>query len=70
MGEKKLLIPRYEENDEYGATIRLSNKADALLDNLARRSGRAKRYIASKMIEFAFDMTEVIGGDINADEEN
>ena len=61
MSEKRLIIPRIDDADCYGLTIRITNKADALLDVLAKKSGRTKRYIASKMIEFAFDYTEIDG---------
>lgn len=61
MEKPKLTIPKVDDADCYGLTIRITNKADALLDVLAKKSGRTKRYIASKMIEFAFDYTEVDG---------
>lgn len=60
MDEKRLIIPRIDDSDNYGTTIRLTNKADALLDAIAQKSGRTKRFIASKMIEFAFDFVDVI----------
>ena len=66
MSEKRLIIPRIDDADQYGMTIRLTNKADALLDAIAQKSGRTKRFIASKMIEFAFDFVEVEGEE-NAD---
>ena len=61
MPEKKLIIPMIDDADCYGTTIRLTNKADALLDAIAQKSGRTKRFIASKMIEFAFDFVEIAG---------
>lgn len=63
MSEPKLIIPMIDDADTYGTTIRLTNKADALLDAIAQKSGRTKRFIASKMIEFAFDFVEVAGFD-------
>ena len=63
MSESKLIIPMIDDADCYGTTIRLTNKADALLDAIAQKSGRTKRFIASKMIEFAFDYVEVRGFD-------
>lgn len=61
MAEPKLTIPRINKEDLYGCTIRLTNKADALLQDIADRSGRTKRFIASKMIEFAYQYVAIAG---------
>jgi hypothetical protein len=39
--------------------IRLERKAFALIDLLSRKSGRSKSDVASRMIEWAYDHTEV-----------
>ena len=55
---EKLLISVIEDGREFGHAIRVSKKAHALLESVAKRSGRSKSYIASHMIEFAFDYIE------------
>lgn len=57
----KLIIDTDMEEKNTSSNIRISNKANALVDDLAKRSGRSKAYIASKMIEFAYEYTEVEG---------
>ena len=41
--------------------VRVTPKAYALVTDIAQKSGRSKAYIASKMIEFAYDHIELIG---------
>ena len=44
-------------NDEKNSAImvRISKKASALLDDIVKRSGRGKSFVANKMIEFAYE---------------
>ena len=39
--------------------IRVSRKANALIEEIAKESGQSKAYIASRMIEYAYDFTLV-----------
>lgn len=39
--------------------IRVSRKANALIEEIAKESGQSKAYIASRMIEYAYDFTVV-----------
>ena len=60
---EKLIIEADKEEKNTATLIRVNNKANALVDDLAKRSCRSKAYIASKMIEFAYEHTEVAGED-------
>ena len=56
----KLIITRPDDKaDSTGQVVRISTKAYALLESLAKESGRSRSYIANKMIEFAFDRVEI-----------
>lgn len=55
----KLIIPQNKDGDQTTTVIRLSRKAFALIDQLSRKSGRSKSDVASRMIEWAYDHTEV-----------
>lgn len=59
----KLIISVVEDGREYGNAIRINKKAHALLESISKRSGRSKAYIASRMIEFAFDYVAYEGED-------
>ena len=60
MKPQKLIITKpVEKNDTTGQMVRVSQKAYALLESLAKESGRSRSYIANKMIEFAFDRVEI-----------
>ena len=56
----KLLIEIETKEKETGCIIRVNEKANALVDDVAKKSGKSKTYIASKMIEYAFDRIEYI----------
>ena len=58
---EKLIIESDNGDKEQGTIVRISRKANVLIDDIAKKSGRSKLFIASKMIEFAFDYTEVKG---------
>ena len=57
----KLIITADKEEKNTSTLIRVSNKANALVDDLAKRSSRSKAYILGKMIEFAYEHSEVTG---------
>lgn len=60
MKPQKLIITKpVEKNDTTGQMVRVSQKAYALLESLAKETGRSRSYIANKMIEFAFDRVEI-----------
>lgn len=60
----KLIITRPDDKaDGTGQMVRVSAKAYALLESLAKESGRSRSYIANKMIEFAFDRVEITDGE-------
>lgn len=39
--------------------LRVSRKANALIEEIAKESGQSKAYIASRMIEYAYDFTVI-----------
>lgn len=59
MSDKLIITKPSEKNDTTGQVVRVSQKAYALLESLAKESGRSRSYIANKMIEFAFDRVEI-----------
>ena len=56
--QKPLVIEVDKGERESGSIIRVSEKANALLDSVAKKSNRSKQYVASKMIEYAFEFVE------------
>ena len=62
MPKQKLIISVDNGEREYGCMVRVDDKANALLEDLARKTKRSKAYIASKMIEFAYEYTEISKG--------
>ena len=60
---EKLTIPKIHDSDDRDVSIWIGRKANALLDEIAKKSGQSKQYVASRMIEFAYDHTEVDGND-------
>ena len=63
MMEEKLIIPKAGETENSGFVVRISRKAYLMLTDIVKQSGQSKSFIASRMIEFAFDHTEVNGGE-------
>jgi len=61
MNSIKLPIECASEDDDFVLSTRINRKANALLEDVTKRSGRSKGYIASRMIEFAYDFVEYIG---------
>lgn len=60
---KKLIIEVDNGNRDSGYIVRISERANALLEDCAKRSNRSKSYIASKMIEYAYNFVEYLGED-------
>lgn len=69
MEKPKLIIEADNGEKEQGTIVRISQKANALIEDIAKKSGRSKSYIASKMIEFAFDYIKIEGDADRAKEE-
>lgn len=69
MEKPKLIIEADNGEKEQGTIVRISQKANALIEDIAKKSGRSKSYIASKMIEFAFDYITIEGDADRAKEE-
>lgn len=44
--------------------IRVSRKANALIEEIAKESGQSKSFIASRMIEYAYDFIVIDDVDI------
>ena len=42
-----------------GVLVRISRKANALIEELAKQSGQPKTFIASRMIEYAYDFAVI-----------
>ena len=65
MKSKKNQSPLVIEIDngerETGVVIRVSDKANALLEDVTKKSKKSKSYIASKMIEYAYEFIEYSG---------
>ena len=61
--EEKLIIP-VKSPDECGdqaCAVKVSKKAMTLIKQLCAESNRSQCDVASRLIEFAFDHTEVVG---------
>lgn len=43
---------------ETGVVVRVSDRANALLEDVAKKSKRSKQYVISKMIEYAYEFVE------------
>lgn len=56
---EKLTIPKAKDESDRDITIWIGRKANALLDEIVKKSGQSKNYVASRMIEYAYDHTEV-----------
>lgn len=41
--------------------MRINRSANAIIEELAKMTGRSRAYLASKMIEFAFEHIEIKG---------
>ena len=59
MPKQKLIISVDNGEREYGCMVRVDDKANALLEDLTRKTKRSKAYIASRMIEFAYEFVEI-----------
>ena len=61
MKERRCIITKPEEkSDRQGDLVRISAKVSALLDDLAKKSGRPRSYVANRLIEFAYDYAEIM----------
>lgn len=60
---KKLIIEVDNGEREPGIVVRVSDKANALLEDVTQRSKRSKAYVASRMIEFAYEFVQIEGDD-------
>ena len=61
--DEKLIIP-IKSPDECGdqaCAVKVSKKAMTLIKQLCAESNRSQCDVASRLIEFAFDHTEVVG---------
>ena len=54
--EDKLIITAPDSSD---VSVRVSRKANALIEEVSKLSGQSKSFVASKMIEFAYERTEI-----------
>lgn len=45
-----------------GVVVRVNDKANALLEDVSKRSKKSKSYVASKMIEYAYEFVEYLEG--------
>lgn len=58
--QKKLIIEIDTTEQKDGICVRVNDKANALLDDVAKKSNRSKQYVASKMIEYAYEFVKYI----------
>lgn len=56
---EKLIIESDIVEKEQGVIVRISKKANALIDDISKKSGRSKCYIVSKMVEYFYDYVEI-----------
>ena len=56
--QNPLIITIDNGERETGLVVRVSDKANALLEDVAKKSRRSKQYVASKMIEYAFEYVQ------------
>lgn len=61
--KRKLIIEKDTGERNYGITVKISARANALVEDIMKRANRPKSYIVNKMIEFAYDYVEVDGED-------
>lgn len=56
--QKPLIIEVDNGEREDGTVIRISDKANALLEDVSKKSKRSKQYVASRMIEYAYEFIQ------------
>jgi hypothetical protein len=56
---EKLTTPKAKDESDRDVTVWIGRKANALIDEIVKKSGQSKNYVASRMIEYAYDHTEV-----------
>lgn len=56
---EKLIIEVENGEKEQDVIVRISKKASTLVDDIAKKSGRSKCYIVSKMVEFSYDYVKI-----------
>ena len=56
--DKKLIITK-EDTKETDICVRIGRKANALVDDIVKKSGRSKTFILNRMVEFAYDYIEI-----------
>lgn len=59
MPKQKLIISVDNGEREPGNIVRINDKANALIEDIAKKTKRSKAYVASKMIEFAYEFVEI-----------
>ena len=59
MPKQKLIISVDNGEREPGNIVRINDKANALIEDIAKKTKRSKAYVASKMIEFAYEFIEI-----------
>lgn len=59
MAKEKLIIEVENKKQEVGIVVKVSDKANALIEDIARKSRRSKQYVVSKMVEFAYEHIEI-----------
>lgn len=55
----KLVITKQTVQTESRTIVRISNKSNAMLEDISRRTGRSKASIVDMLIEFAYDRVEI-----------
>ena len=55
----KLVITKQTVQTESCTIVRISNKSNAMLEDISRRTGRSKASIVDMLIEFAYDRVEI-----------
>ena len=55
----KLVITKQTVQTESRTIVRISNKSNAMLEDISRRTGRSKASIVDMLIEVAYDSVEI-----------
>lgn len=60
----KMIIQKAGTDATSEVMVRVSKKANLLIEEIAKQSGQSKAFVASCMIEYAFDHTVVTDNEV------
>lgn len=62
--KKKSATPKSE-----GIVIKINDKSNQMLEDIIKRTGKSKTFVANRLIEFAYKYVEVVDDDEEDDSE-